>query len=343
MGVTAALALLAATVLVWLSAGGGRVIQTPEAPRTPVLVAAPAPVASTTPFLVAPERAPDARPPRPTSEAAPGRSDLSSDTRQRLGASLRRVKGAVLERSFRSEALGREIPYLVYLPPGFGQTAERYPVLYILHGRGGARIDWVVSGLLDAADRGMQSGDTTRMIIVFPEGYDGYWTNHAGTGAGWGDYVVRDLVAHVDATYPTVPRASARAIGGESMGGWGALHHAFSHPEVFGVVGAHSPALRPDDGTLAFLGTGVEFARKDPIALARLLPANVALKVWVDTGRDDPWMSRATLLHTILTERGVAHTWNVFPGDHSWTFWRAHVAEYVRFYSQALTQMGVAP
>ena len=60
----------------------------------------------------------------------------------------------------------------------------------MLHGRGGARTDWVTAGLLAAADRGMQSGEITRMIIVFPEGYDGYWTNHTGAGAGWGDYVV---------------------------------------------------------------------------------------------------------------------------------------------------------
>jgi enterochelin esterase-like enzyme len=320
---------------------------TPEAPRTPALVAAPAPATSTTPFIVAADGIKDARPPRPTPVGAPvatpAATDLTSDTRQRIGAVLRQVKGRVLERSFRSESLGRDMPYLIYLPPGFAQSRERYPVLYILHGRGGARTDWVTAGLLEAVDRGIQSGQCTRMLVVFPEGFDGYWTNHTAATGDWGDYMVRDLVAQVDANYPTAPRAAARAIGGQSMGGWGALHLSFTHPEVFGVVGAHSPALRPDDGTLAFLGTGAEFARKDPISLARQLPSTVPLKIWMDTGRDDPWMSRATLLHTILTERGVAHTWNVFAGNHSWTYWRAHVGEYVQFYSKALAHTAAAP
>jgi enterochelin esterase-like enzyme len=343
MAAAAALLLLAATGLAQLGRATDRVAPIPEAPQNPVPMAAPAPVATTTPFIVAAERIADARPPRPTPAFTPIASDLSSDTRQRLGASLQRVKGSVLERSFRSEALAREMPYVIYLPPGFGQTAERYPVLYILHGRGGARVDWVTSGLLEVADRGMQSGQTTQMLIVSPEGYDGYWTNHAGASSGWGDYVVRDLVAHIDATYPTLPRAAARAIGGESMGGWGALHLAFTHPEVFGVVGAHSPALRPDDGSLAFLGTGAEFARKDPISLARQLSAASPLKIWLDTGRDDPWASRATLLHTILAQRGVAHAWNVFPGGHNWSYWRAHAADYVRFYSQSLALTDAPP
>jgi S-formylglutathione hydrolase FrmB len=176
------------------------------------------------------------------------------------------------------------------------------------------------------------------MLIVFPEGAFGYWTNHANNGPRWGDYVAKDLVAHVDATYRTVRRPSARAIGGISMGAWGALHHAFSAPDVYGVVGAHSPALRPDDGTLAFLGRGAEFSGKDPLSLARTLPANSRLRIRIDTGQDDPWVARATLLHNTLTERGIAHAWQVTPGGHNWDYWHALLEEYLRFYTRALTR-----
>jgi enterochelin esterase-like enzyme len=149
--------------------------------------------------------------------------------------------------------------------------------------------------------------------------------------------VVKDLVAHIDVTYRTLPRRSSRAIGGLSMGAWGALHHAFTSPQIFGVVGAHSPALRPDDGTLAFLGRGPEYARRDPLSLARTLPVTASLQIWIDTGQDDPWVTRALLLHDTLSERGIPHTWHLYLGGHDWEYWGAHVAEYIRFYSHALT------
>ena len=194
--------------------------------------------------------------------------DLTPEVRDCLKSQLPNLKGTVLERSFGSQALGRVMRYVIYLPPGYNASGPGFPVLYMLHGRGGERTEWLSAGLLESVDRGIAAGKTTPMIVVVPEGQTGYWTDHAGSGPRWGEYIVSELTTHVDATYATRRRPSSRAIGGESMGGWGALHHGLSHPEVFGVVGAHSPSLRPDDGSLDFLGRGSEFAAKDPMALA---------------------------------------------------------------------------
>jgi enterochelin esterase-like enzyme len=191
---------------------------------------------------------------------------------------------------------------------------------------------------VDVADQEIRSGDIAPMIIIFPQGDDGFWTNHTGDGPRWGEYVVRDLVAHIDNTYRTLRSPAARAIGGLSMGGWGALHNAFLHPEVFGVVGAHSPSLRPDDGSLAFLGTGEEFASKDPISLARTQPGLDSLRIWIDSAQEDPWLDRDTLLHQILQDRGIEHIWQVYPGIHEWTYWHEHAIDYLRFYGNALAR-----
>ena len=40
-----------------------------------------------------------------------------------------------------SPTLGRDIPYSLYLPDGYGESAERYPVLFVLHGLGGSEAD----------------------------------------------------------------------------------------------------------------------------------------------------------------------------------------------------------
>jgi S-formylglutathione hydrolase FrmB len=261
-----------------------------------------------------------------------------ADGGERESMEVRGIHGSIVEGAFYSQALDREMAYQVYLPPSYDGSLRPYPVLYLLHGRGSNRTQWFMSGFTDVADQGILDGTVAPMLIVFPEGAFGYWTNHANNGPRWGDYVAKDLVAHVDATYRTVRRPSARAIGGISMGAWGALHHAFSAPDVYGVVGAHSPALRPDDGTLAFLGRGAEFSGKDPLSLARTLPANSRLRIRIDTGQDDPWVARATLLHNTLTERGIAHAWQVTPGGHNWDYWHALLEEYLRFYTRALTR-----
>jgi enterochelin esterase-like enzyme len=120
------------------------------------------------------------------------------------------------------------------------------------------------------------------------------------------------------------------------MGGWGALSAAFHHINLFGVVGAHSVSLRPDDGTLDFLGTMEEFASKDPVSAARSLPGLDRLHIWIDMPSDDPWLERAELLHGILTGRGISHIWQVFPGVHGYTYWEEHMLDYVRYYGHTL-------
>ncbi|MFN8640064.1 MAG: alpha/beta hydrolase-fold protein [Dehalococcoidia bacterium] len=81
------------------------------------------------------------------------------------------------ERTFWSNALGREMPYSVYLPPGYDPTSpRRYPVLYMLHGLGGNHLEeWTGYGLIDTATA-LIAGELPPMIIVLPEGEDGYWS-----------------------------------------------------------------------------------------------------------------------------------------------------------------------
>lgn len=211
----------------------------------------------------------------------------------------------------------------------------------MLHGRGGHREEWLAYGLIDVADQEIRTGHALPMIIVLPQGDQWYWSNHAGDDVLWGEYIDRDIVAEVDNNYRTIRSASARAIGGLSMGGWGAIEHAFLHPDIFSVVGAHSPALRlPDDPSIGFLGTGEERTRKDPMPLAQTAPlAKLAsLRIWLDTAQKDPWQERAEQLHQILVDRGVEHIWQVYPGAHDYKYWREHSIDYVRFYGDALAQ-----
>lgn len=121
------------------------------------------------------------------------------------------------------------------------------------------------------------------------------------------------------------------------MGGAGALQLAFTHPDIFQVVGAHSPSLHLDDGTFSQIyGVGPDFAQREPINLAVDAPNLETLKIWIDSGEDDPWLERDQVLHDNLLERGIAHNWNVLPGGHDGDYWTQNIPAYLRFYDSVL-------
>jgi enterochelin esterase-like enzyme len=120
------------------------------------------------------------------------------------------------------------------------------------------------------------------------------------------------------------------------MGATGALVGAFLQPDVFGVVGAHSPALPDDDGSRPWLGSGAEFADSDPISLARSERQLRRLRIWIDAGDEDMWLDRVEQLHRVLSRRNIGHEFNIFPGEHWGGYWTEHLPQYLQFYDAAL-------
>ena len=246
--------------------------------------------------------------------------------------------GYLKDGAFYSDALGRTMPYGIYLPPTYDSDPGRhYPVAYMLHGAGGHYSEWVAYGLPESAEDLIWNGEIQPLIIVMPQGDQSYFINHVGTDeARWGDYIAFDLVAHIDATYRTIPQPSSRAIGGLSMGGFGALQLAFTHPEIFGVVGAHSPALYTIEQIDTLIDAPDEGEEFDPLELAKTMNLAYAPKVWVDAGSDDRWADRDLLLGQILDARNIPHQVQLSPGQHTAEYWTAHAKDYVRFYARAL-------
>ncbi|HLH25717.1 MAG TPA: OpgC domain-containing protein [Chloroflexota bacterium] len=247
------------------------------------------------------------------------------------------IRGRFLDQAFYSRALNREMGYFLYLPPDYDEAGRSYPVLYLLHGASGSAEEWPAYGIVDALDRAITAHDVEPFIMVLPEGDFGYWINHADNGERWGDYLTTDLVTHIDTTYRTLRRPYRRAVGGLSMGGSGALVQAFTHPDVFGIVGADSPSLRENNEVVPILGEGAEFAARDPVSLAATAPGLDRVQIWLDIGEDDPWYPRVVELDDVLTACGIDHEFHVWPGDHDGEYWTSHIPDYLRFYSHALT------
>ncbi len=149
---------------------------------------------------------------------------------------------------------------LVYLPASYRrESTRRYPVLYLLHGATSTPEEWlngVYQGmnLQVAVDSLATAGAIPEFIVVMPDANNAlgadWYTNSPATGH-WQDFVVRDLVAHVDQHYRTDASRRRRALVGHSMGGFGALAIGFEHPDVFGLIYAISPCCIGFVGRLA--------------------------------------------------------------------------------------------
>jgi len=137
----------------------------------------------------------------------------------------------------------------IYLPPSYGDSTKRFPVVYYLPGYGDSRM--IGFNLPDSLDRLIENGKVNEMIVVVANGTNklggSFYVNSPVTG-NWEDYIVKDVVGYVDAHYRTLAQAESRGITGHSMGGFGALNIAMHHPDVFSAVYSMSPGLFDENG-----------------------------------------------------------------------------------------------
>jgi S-formylglutathione hydrolase FrmB len=256
--------------------------------------------------------------------------------------------------AFRSEALGREVSYVVDLPPSYGSSGgRRYPVVYALHGLFEGAGFWERRGLAPILAGLRGSGAVPEFLVVAVDGGNSFFVN--APGGRYEDMVTKDLVSHVDSTYRVVPGRKGRGLLGVSMGGYAALHVAFEQPGLVAAVATHSAMLleRPpsaDQGAgrwhmAAFtrvFGDPIDvalWAENDPLAWARRADPRTAPALYVDCGAEDRYgLARGHReLHRILDERGVPHSFELPPGDHGYDFVRARVEKSLRFLAGALT------
>ncbi|MFN8533393.1 MAG: alpha/beta hydrolase-fold protein [Dehalococcoidia bacterium] len=249
-----------------------------------------------------------------------------------------RARGTIVEDVFWSDSLDREMPYAVYLPPGYETSGQHYPVLYALHGLAGYYAEWVDFGATDVADSLFSNSKVPPFIIVFPQGDQSYWFNHPQGGDAWADYVTNEIVPLIDGRYRTIPRRVGRAIGGLSMGATGALQIALRRPDLFAVVGAHSPSFRttPDADVFWFFSDPIYYRQYDPFVLVQTLRSAERLRIWLDVGDVDPWRETVEQFDALLTSRGVAHRFTIGEGDHEGTYWAQRMPDYLTFYGYAL-------
>jgi len=306
---------------------GAEVADTGGSTATAVVTLAPSPTPTSTP-TPDPTLPPSPTPtdtPVPTWTPTPQAPALTATAELTTSAWLETytLAGRVEQGSYASHVTARQEPYRVYLPPGYDEQDRRYPVLYLLHGWPYDESHWDVLGVDETADARIVDGTMNPLIIVLPGADAGglYVTTSGGPGS-FEEQLVNELVPTIDATYRTVQTREARAIGGISRGGVWSLEIAFRHPDVFAIVGAHSPALSANRAPSYY----------DPFVLLRE-PGVAGLRIYLSAG-DADWARQATAnLHEVLEREGLNSQLALHDGGHRDELWRAHVGEYLAFYA----------
>jgi len=225
--------------------------------------------------------------------------------------------------ALKSKLLGRPLYEQLVTPAGGGKGR---PLLVFLHGYGGTPSDTLSPAFVLALRR---LGDRAPVVLL-PEGDTGWW--HDRNEGPWGSYVLREAI----------PAALARsgadrdriAIGGISMGGFGALDLGRIEPKRFCAVGGHSPAVFESDSAAFGFDGRADFARHDLLRLARTR-SPYAAPVWIDVGNLDALRPAAAKLAGELRHDSADVTFHVWPGNHDGRYWDTHFADYLHFYADA--------
>lgn len=211
-------------------------------------------------------------------------------------------RGKLETLEYDSKTLGEKRKLVVYTPPAFSKDAK-YPVFYLLHGKGGNQSSWSSkAGLANVIlDNLYADKKLVPMIVVMPNG-----TVDMGKGlsGGFESELLKDVIPFVESRYPVKSDRESRAVAGLSMGGGQSLRIGLKHLDQFAWIGGFSSAI---------------FGKTSPVA------ADDAKKIrllWVSCGDKDTLLDANKKFQASLEDRKIPHVWHLEPGGHTFQVWR---------------------
>ncbi|MFO0845659.1 MAG: alpha/beta hydrolase-fold protein [Gemmataceae bacterium] len=237
--------------------------------------------------------------------------------------------GAVARVYYRSSTLGRTRRMHVYTPPGYEASAEKYPVLYLLHGAGDSDDSWTSVGRANfILDNLIAAKKAKPMLVVMPAGHTGPFSFIMPTapakGGGVGssrfeDDFLKDVVPHVEKHYRVQAGSAGRAIAGLSMGGAQTLNVAVSRPGQFAHVGVFSSGV--------IFGKAADWERQNKSGLGDDARKGVKL-LWFATGSEDFLLARTKEAVGLFERHGFKPVFKETEGGHTWINWQKYLHEF---------------
>src|SRR3954471_18319421 len=151
--------------------------------------------------------------------------------------------------NYYSHSLRRASSFNVIFPDS-PDALRPWSVYYLLHGLSDDHTTWSRRSCIERYVLGYP------LMVVMPNGGRGWYTN-AVQGEAFEDDLIKDVIGFVEKNFPVKAERSGRAIGGLSMGGFGAVKLGLKHPKLFASVNSQS-------GVLGFLRHPIESQRISP-------------------------------------------------------------------------------
>jgi S-formylglutathione hydrolase FrmB len=261
--------------------------------------------------------------------------------------------------ALKSRILGEIVHYCVLLPPSYDSAAhhaDRYPVLYFLHGLGDNEQTLFKTGGWNLIEDLRGQHKVGEFLIATPDAKSSFYVNSTDGKVRYSDFFLQEFIPYIENKYRSRRERQFRAISGISMGGYGALRFAFAHSDMFSSSSAQSAALMTESPQElnAALRSGTPLGRllgsvfgnpinvphwkeNDPFLLARKNKAGIGkLAIYFNCGRDDEYgfEAGATALDRQLQEEHIKHEFHLYPGNHSASYFGAHLGEIIEFHSR---------
>lgn len=256
----------------------------------------------------------------------------------------------IISDSVDSTSLGEKISMQVYLPDGYEESSEAYPVVYMLHGAGSDDSSWVDrGGIKVTADALIQRNQMRPSIIVMPTLGPASWYADANSAKAETAFV-KDLMPYIEGKYRAQKNRNGRSVAGLSMGGYGALNLSLSNPELFCAAGVLSPAIYdpfpPETSasrkTPQFLKDGAFdeaawTASLYPARLGAYKESNTIVPMWIESGDHDKFgivLAAAKLYWALQNHQPADVEYRVIDGDHDWMVFRDSAIRALPYMSQ---------
>ena len=258
------------------------------------------------------------------------RSELAMPTYRRPAITREQpglLTGELREETINSKALRQERAYSVYLPPAFAAGVEPYPSIYFHDGgdylsMGKAPI--ILNNLI-----GMGAIPAVVAVFVPPVNRGSEYNcddRHVS-------FLCDELLPELQRRYNLSNDPAKRAVIGPSLGGLISLYTGKQRPDLFGLVGAQSSAVKSINGLDIFdARTAYAVEPHLPLRLHLVMGSYEDCFSTDEQGQCSDLLNPVRELRSILEQRNYPYNYVEHHQGHSWGLWRDTLAAALTYF-----------